>query len=86
MKKCKKCLVCETKTKQKFMKFLKLDVIPNVPGGGWVSLGVWAEEGLLSKSEEVTLQESTAANPEYGDFLCASRLAAAGFSWVFFSF
>lgn len=66
------------------MKFLRLDVIPCVPGGGWVSLGVWVEEGLLSRSSEVTLQESTAANPEYGDFLCAARLAAAGFTWVFF--
>lgn len=27
---------------------------------------------------EVTLQESTAANPEYADFLCASRPTAAG--------
>ncbi len=39
MRKCKKCLVCEAKTKQKFMKFLRLDVIPNVPGGGWVEAG-----------------------------------------------
>lgn len=68
------------------MEFLRLDVIPNVPGGGWVSLSVWLEEGFLCRSEEVTLQESTAANPEYGDFLCALRLAAGGFSWGFFSF
>lgn len=33
---------------------------------------------------EVTLQESTAANPEYADFHCASRRAAAGFLCVFF--
>lgn len=40
-------------------------------------LDVWVEEGLLSM--EVTLQESTAANPEYVDFHCAMRLAAAAF-------
>lgn len=68
------------------MKFLRLDAIPHVPGGGWVSLGVWVEEGLLSRSWEVTLQESTAANPEYGDFLCALRLAAAGSTCFFFLF
>lgn len=33
---------------------------------------------------EVTLQESTAANPEYADLHCASRRAAAGFLCVFF--
>lgn len=38
-------------------------------------------EGLLSKCKEVTLQESTAANPEYGDFLCA--LEAGGLWWGF---
>lgn len=57
-----------------FMKFLRL-------GGGWESLCVWMEEGLLSKCMEVTPQESTAANPEYGDFLCvleAEGLAAFG--------
>lgn len=61
------------------MKFLRLDAIPYVPGGGWVFLGAWVEEGLRSRIMEVTLQESTAANPEYADFLCASRLATGSF-------
>lgn len=57
-------------------KFFRLDVILHVPGGGRVSLSVWVEEGLLGT--EVTLQESTAANREYADFHCATKLAAAG--------
>lgn len=68
------------------MKFLRLDVILHVSGGGCVSLDVWVEEGLLSRSMEVTLQESTAANPEYGDFLCAWRLAAFCGGFSFFDF
>lgn len=68
-----KCLA----SKAKLIKFFRLDVIPQLLGGGWVSLDAWVEEGL--SSAEVTLQESTAANLEYADCYCASELAAATF-------
>lgn len=64
-------------SKAKLIKFFRLDVIPQLLGGGWVSLDVWVEEGL--SSAEVTLQEPTAANLEYADSYCASELAAATF-------
>lgn len=35
--------------------------------------------GRLVPAAEVTLGESAAAHPEYADFHCATRLAAAGF-------
>jgi len=86
---------------QKKEKEAKVHEIPQIgcdsqcggwrPGGGRVEAG-WrpgggrVEEDLLSRSSKVTLQESTAANPEYFDFLCAWRQAAAGSTWVFFFF
>lgn len=50
------------------MEFFRLAVIP------WALMGesAWVEVGW----REVTRQQSAAANPEYADFLCDSKLTA----------
>lgn len=74
LKQTKKAFVFQMfKSEVNLIKFLRLDVIPQLLGGGWVSLDVWVEEGL--SAAEVTLQESTAANLEYAEWYCASERA-----------
>lgn len=48
-----------------------------------MSLGVWVEAGFAE--QERRGHTSTAADPEYVDFLYASGLAAACFTFFFFS-
>ena len=62
--------MCSKIKKKKFMKFLRLPERRMAAGCPWVS--GWRRVHQ-SWSMEVTLQGSTAANPEYGDFLCVSE-------------